>query len=113
MKLILPLSTLVTLLLSAAIPPAAAAIRIDLLGGPAPASAADYTIVIQPDTRYVNVKERDTVRFVAGSKTFTWNFFVGRSVSSFDLNQVAPGFLDHRVTAYIGPDPQYMYSGVL
>jgi hypothetical protein len=113
MKLTLPSTIFVTALLSAALPACAIGVPTDLLGDPAPPSSANYTITIHPDTKYVNVNQRDIVTFIVGSKNFTWSFFVAPTVSSFDLNQVAPGLLDHRVTAYIGPDPTYMHSGVL
>lgn len=80
-----------------------------LLGDPAPVAAATRTIVIAPDTRWVNVTGGDIVKFVAGNKTFAWNFDVGAGTSSFDLNRVAPpGMLDHKVTAYVAPDPRYI-----
>jgi hypothetical protein len=86
--------------------------RADLLGQPAPPSAATRTIPITPDTRWVNVTGGDTVRFVVGDKVFAWNFTVAPTVSSFDLNRVAPpGLLGRRVTAYVAPDPFYHEGG--
>lgn len=80
-----------------------------LYGDAAPSSAANYTIVIRPDTRYVNVQGGDTVNFVAGDRQFAWTFNVARTVWAFDLNDVAPpGALDHTVKAYISPDPKYI-----
>jgi hypothetical protein len=80
-----------------------------LLGDPAPVAAATRTIVIEPDTRWVNVTGGDIVKFVAGDKTFAWNFDVSSAISSFDLNRVAPpGTLNHQVTAYVAPDPRYI-----
>lgn len=82
---------------------------VDLYGGPAPVSEAQRTIVIRPDTKHVNIEGGEVVRFVAGDKEFAWNFFVASSVRSFDLNEVAPpGVLDHRVRAYVSPDPRYI-----
>jgi hypothetical protein len=82
--------------------------RIDLLGDPAPPSAATHTIAIKPDTRWVNVTGGDTVRFVVGDKAFAWNFTVAPTVSSFALNQVAPpGVLGREVVVYVAPDPRY------
>ena len=80
----------------------------DLYGSPA--APADYqpTIVITPATTYVNVEGGDTVRFMANGKEFAWTFNVARTVNQFDLNEVAPsGMLDHRVHAFISPDPKY------
>src|SRR3954452_17705725 len=51
---------------------------IELYGSPQPPSPYGRTIVIAPDTRYVNVTGGETVNFVVGSKTFAWNFFVAR-----------------------------------
>ena len=81
-----------------------------LYGLPAPPSAwADRVIRIGPDTRYVNVEGGQTVRFIAGDKSFAWHFMVAGTVHSFDLKEVAPpGILDHTVTAYVSPDPRYM-----
>ncbi|SFB34780.1 Heavy-metal resistance protein CzcE [Collimonas sp. OK607] len=83
--------------------------RIDLLGDPIPVSAATRTIVITPDTRYVNVTGGETVRFLVGGKSFAWNFDGSIMVSSFDLNRTAPAsMLDHTVTAYVAPNPLYV-----
>ena len=85
---------------------------VDLYGQVAPATAAVRTIVITPATRYVNVEGGQIVKFVAGDKEFAWNFNNASTVSSFDLNEVAPsGMLDHPVRAYISPDPKYMGGG--
>lgn len=80
-----------------------------LYGDPASAAAASYTIVIRPDTRYVNVTGGDTVNFIVGDKSFAWAFNVARTVWAFDLNEVAPpGMLDHKIRAYVAPDPKYI-----
>jgi len=82
---------------------------IAFLGDRAPPRAATKSIVIQSDTRWVNVTGGDTVKFVAGDKTFAWAFNVASNIRSFDLNRVAPpGMLDHRVVVYIAPDPRYI-----
>lgn len=81
----------------------------EFLGNPAPPAAATKTIVIQSNTKWVNVTGGDTVKFIAGDKTFAWAFNVASNVRSFDLNRVAPpGMLDHRIVAYIAPDPRYI-----
>jgi hypothetical protein len=102
--------TAAILLLGAAAPPFAMATDYRYLyGDPAPPATASYTIVIKPDTRYVNVQGGDTINFVVGDKQFAWTFNVARTVWAFDLNDVAPpGILDHVVRAYIAPDPKYM-----
>lgn len=106
-------STVVGLALSAAtLSSLGAAPRIDLLGDAAPAAAATRTIVIRPDTKYVNVTGGDIVKFVVGDKAFAWAFNVGANISSFDLKRVAPpGVLDKSVMAYVAPDPRYIGGG--
>lgn len=85
---------------------------VHLLGQPAPPSGATRTVVITPDTKWVNVDGGETVAFAVGDKTFGWDFFVGRTVTSFMLNQVAPpGVLDHPVAVYVAPDPMYIGEG--
>lgn len=97
-----------TLLSAACVSPPGATPRLDLLGSAAPVSAAARTIVIKPDTRYVNVTGGETIRFVAGEKSFAWHFDGALQVTSFALNQVAPsGLLEHKVTVYIAPNPLY------
>lgn len=87
---------------------------LDLYGQQAPATAAERTITIKPDTKYVNVEGGQIVRFVTGDKDFTWHFLVARTVDSFVLNEVAPpGVLDHVVRAYVSPDPRYIGGGDL
>ena len=84
----------------------------DFLGDPAPINLATKSIVIRPDTKWVNVTGGDTVRFDAGGKSFAWTFNVARGVHAFELNRVAPpGMLDHQVVAYVAPDPRYIGGG--
>ncbi|MDY7547611.1 CzcE family metal-binding protein [Glaciimonas sp. Gout2] len=83
--------------------------KIDLLGDSVPVSTAFRTIVITPDTKYVNVTGGQTVRFIAGDKSFAWNFDGAIAVSSFVLNRAAPAsMLDHKVIAYVAPNPLYL-----
>lgn len=103
------LITIVTMLTASASTFAGSLPRIDLLGDPIPVSAATRTIVITPATKYVNVTGGETVRFIAGDKSFAWNFDGSIMVSSFKLNRTAPeSMLDHTVIAYIAPNPLYM-----
>lgn len=82
--------------------------RLDLLGNPAPSAAATRTIVITPETKWVNVEGGEVINFIVGDKAFAWDFYVGFTVTSFDLSLVAPpGVLNRRVMAYISPDPRY------
>jgi hypothetical protein len=99
----------VALTLSVSALSAMAATPDELLGDPVPAAAAaNRTITITPDTRYVNVQGGQTVRFDVGGQTFAWDFDGAETAGAFDLNQVAPpGLLDHPVRAYVSPNPLY------
>jgi len=102
---------LAALLLSGATLSALALPRIDLLGDAAPESAASRAVMITPDTRFVNVVGGETIKFVTGDKSFAWSFDVPVSISSFDLNRIAPaGVLDHKVRAYVAPNPTYSHG---
>lgn len=80
-----------------------------LLGQQSDDAAATQVVVIRPETRWTNIESGQIVRFVAGNKTFTWAFTNSQEIESFDLNRVTPpGFLDHRVTVYLTPDPKYV-----
>jgi hypothetical protein len=86
--------------------------RPDLQGSSAPPSSAWRTVVINPDTRHVNVDGGEVVRFVANGKEFTWDFSLAPTTASVALDRVAPaGMLDHEVRAYVAPDPRYIMGG--
>jgi hypothetical protein len=87
--------------------------RIDLLGMPViDDSAALSTVIITPDTRWVNITSGDTVRFVSGGQAFAWTFDVSPNIATFDLNQVAPpGSLTRRIPVYVTPNPLYGSGG--
>jgi hypothetical protein len=108
LKLLFP-SVLLAILSAASLTATGAEPRIDLLGEPAPDSSASRTIVINPDTTSVHVTGGDIVKFIAGDKTFTWNFDGPLSVTRVRLNRVAPaGVFDHEVSAYVSPNPMYL-----
>ncbi|MEN3291408.1 MAG: hypothetical protein V7642_661 [Burkholderiales bacterium] len=103
-KLLIPA---VALIMSAMTTPSSASSYVRLYGTPAEPTRALRTIVIGPDTRYVNVTEGDIIKFVAGDQAFGWEFDTALTVRSFDLKEVAPpGALDHTVTAYIAVGPR-------
>ncbi|WP_020656999.1 CzcE family metal-binding protein [Massilia niastensis] len=80
-----------------------------LLGERAPEAAAARTIVITPDTKYVNVEGGETVRFVVGERAFAWNFNGSLIVDMVELNRVVPpDILNHKVRAFVAPDPRYL-----
>jgi hypothetical protein len=96
------------LIATATLAPLANAERTNLLGDAVPTNAAERTIVLGPDTAYINVTGGDVVKFVVGDKSFAWDFDTSGNITSFDLNQVAPaGMLDHKVKVYIARDPTY------
>ncbi len=73
-----------------------------LLGQAAAPATANRTIIIGPDTAYVNVTRGDVVKFVVGDKTFAWNFGGPSTIGEIELNAIAPpGILNHTVKAYI------------
>jgi heavy-metal resistance protein CzcE len=112
MKLLFPRLIVVTL--SAASLWAEAALRpSDLLGEPTQApsveraivtKAADRTIIVTPETKWVNVKHFEVIRFVSNGREFMWAFNGIDQPRPFDLMQIAPaGFVDRGVTVYVSP----------
>ena len=72
----------------------------DRYGEAASPADAERTIVIRPNTRFVNVSHGETVKFVANGREFAWDF--DGVPQSFDLKEVAPqGAIDHNVRVYI------------
>lgn len=106
--------TIVALILSGlGLSALAASPPIALLGDPAPATMSARTIVLHTDTKYVNVVGGNTVKFDVGGQSFAWTFDVPVTITSFDLNQVAPnGVLDHPVRVYVETNPRYMHSPI-
>jgi hypothetical protein len=106
-KLLIPTIATAALCAACSLPP-----RIDLMGDPAVVTAATRTIVIAPDTTYVNVTGGEIIKFVVGDKSFAWNFDGADYLDKFDLNQTAPpGMLDHSVIAYVAANPLYSGGG--
>ena len=93
----------------------------DLLGEPVQAplleraitrATADRTITITRETKWVNVKHSEVVRFVSNGREFTWLFDGVAQHGAFDLMQIAPaGFLDHSVTVYVSPNERDFTGG--
>lgn len=72
----------------------------DIYGEPADASVAERTIVITPQTKYINVTRGEVVKVKAGSQEFAWEF--DGLAQPFELNKIAPeGALDHSVRVYV------------
>jgi heavy-metal resistance protein CzcE len=68
------------------------------------AVAADRTITVTGDTKWVNVNHYEVVRFVSNGREFTWYFDGIAQPRPFNLTEIAPaGFLNHSVTVYVAP----------
>src|SRR5260221_14591095 len=86
--------------LSSASRPAGALPNAALYGEAASPAAAERTIVIGANSRFVNVNHGEIVKFVANGQEFAWDFDGGPQ--PFDLKQVAPqGAIDHSVRVYV------------
>ena len=98
MKLFAP--AFAVLALSAASLSANALTSGDMYGEPGDPSAAERTIVVTPQTKYINVTHGEVVKVKVGSKEFAWNF--DGLAKPFDLEKIAPeGALDHSVRVYV------------
>jgi hypothetical protein len=95
--------------LTASIPSHARKQPLALLGERVADAAAERTILITPDTKYVNVEGGETVKFVVGNRTFAWSFNGALTVEAVELNRIFPvGTMTNKVTAYVAPDPRYL-----
>jgi len=73
------------------------------------AAAGDYvasrTIVVTPQTKYINVAHGEIVNLKVGSKEIAWNF--DGLARPFDLSKIVPeGALDHKVVVYVETEMQ-------
>src|SRR5262249_40720217 len=85
------------------------------LGTPADNLQAGRVIRVTPSTRWGNVNENETVRFVVGDQSFAWQFNGSRGAfprgplrpsGVFALANSAPsGVVSHPVNVYVGADP--------
>jgi hypothetical protein len=104
MKRHILLSTLAAALVSIAveIPASAENALANSFGVLAPANAAARQIPIKPDTKWVEVKQGETVQFIINNDTFSWRFNGDNTMSEIDLNKIAPaGMLNQKVEVYI------------
>ena len=83
--LVLPVAALA---LSAASLTALALTNADRYGEAASPAAVERTIVIGPNTVWVNVKRGEIVKFVANGQEFAWKF--DGMLNSFNLKEIAP-----------------------
>ncbi len=104
-------TTAIGLLVYSSAPAQAMPQMSELLGSPTTQEQADRTVRIDANTRSVNVKRMETVRFEIGSgpdaKAFTWRFD-GLPQRSVRLNQIAPAGVvsNHDVTVYVARNAQ-------
>ena len=78
-------------------------------GSTAPESAQTRVIDLSASTKYVNVTDGDTVRFVQGNTSFTWHFetFPGRG--EFKLSRIAPAAMHvDGVEVFVAANPLYV-----
>jgi heavy-metal resistance protein CzcE len=98
MKLLAP--AVVSITLSVANLSASAMTNADYYGEAANAAAAVRTIVVGPNTRWVNVDQGEIVKIVANGQEFTWDF--DGTLPTLNLKQIAPqGAVVKDVTVYI------------
>jgi len=77
-------------------------------GGPAPANATRREIAVKPETKWVNVRDGDTVRFVADGRSFTWHFSTYPNTTHLDLAMIAPqDFPSGKVVVYVAQNQLY------
>jgi hypothetical protein len=79
-----------------------------LAGDREPDVAAQRTVTIAPDTKYVNVKAGETVKFVAANgQSTTWSFD-NPNIFEVKLRKIMPaGSLDHKVMVYVARNPDF------
>jgi hypothetical protein len=75
-----------------------------LLGDPLPAdSAVNKVVKIDANTKWVNVLQNESVKFVTGSTTFSWRF--PTDAAAVNLKDIAPpGAIDRDLYVYLAPD---------
>jgi hypothetical protein len=70
-------------------------------------SAAERTVNIASDTKYVNVKAGETVKFVVNGQSTTWSFD-NPNIFEVKLRKIMPQVaLDHKVMVYVARNPYY------
>jgi hypothetical protein len=79
------------------------------LGSTAPASAQAKVIDLAASTKYVNVTDGDTVRFVQGDRSFTWHVETFPNHDVFKLSRIAPAEMHvDGVKVYVAANPLYI-----
>lgn len=71
-------------------------------------SAVDKVVQVDASTRWVNVTDGQTARFVIGDKSFTFNFATWPGDQQVDLATIAPkDMIVPNVRVYIAANPRY------
>jgi hypothetical protein len=79
------------------------------LGNPVSHTIADYTIVVSPKMKYINVNNGDTVLFKIGDRDFSWHFDTFRDFAIFPLSKIAPLDINLGETkVYVAKDPRML-----
>lgn len=79
---------------------------VDIYGSTVPVAAATRQIALTPDTKWINVTRGESVNFVAGAKSFAWNFYTLRSEANFDLSEIAPKDINmQQIRIYVAKKP--------
>jgi hypothetical protein len=78
-------------------------------GSAVAADAADYTLKVDGQTKWLNVNDGDTVRFNVKGKEFTWHFDTYKNHSIVNLASIAPADADAGlVKVFVAMNPLYM-----
>lgn len=79
----------------------AQAFAADVGEAASPESAVRH-VAVNSDTRWIEVKEGETVQFDVNHQSFVWRFDGAKTSSEIDLNKIAPaGLLKNKVEVYI------------
>lgn len=71
-------------------------------------AVADREIVVTSSTKWVNVTNGETVRFVIAGKTFAWHFDTWRDADSVELSTIAPKDINApNIRVYVARNPRY------
>jgi hypothetical protein len=80
---------------------ASAATTAQLAGDAVPPAEGQRTVLITPDTRWINVEHDEMVKFESQGQSFAFDFD-GLYDRSYDLAALAPqGMVDHPVRVYV------------
>jgi hypothetical protein len=105
MKLTLLIPAIASMALSVASLSAFALSDADLYGVAASPAAATRTIVVGPNTRFVNVTHYEIIKLVVNGQELVWHF--NGTLLSFKLGKIdSRDAAAQNVTVYIGPSPE-------